>query len=174
MLISGDILLRHSLWNEAEEKLCDGFIFSRLVDLFIVACCIGIKDDEIIENDLTDDDRIKSIGRTTYLVKNEDVNAIFYFMFQNAILNTKHVNFDNDTRMRIAFDPDFPDEKTKINLSPTGLLVKFANYGLKQLFDLFNQNEQIYIENIKELLDSKITPDFSDIIGDIEKEMENL
>lgn len=174
MIISGDILLKHSLWNEAEDKLCDGFIFSRLVDLFIVSCSIGIKEDKIIENDLSDDDKIKAIGRTTYLVKNEDVNAIFYFMFQNAILNTKHVNFDNDTRMRIAFDPDFPDEKTKINLSPTGLLVKFANYGLKQLLDLYNQNELIYLEKIKDYLDSKTMPDYSDIIKDIINEMENF
>ena len=174
MIISGDILLRHSLWNEAEEKLCNGFIFARLVDLFIVACSIGIKEDKIIENDLSDDDRIKSIGRNTYLVKNEDLTAIINFMFQNAVLNSKHINFDDKTRLRIAFDPDFPEEKTKINLSPTGFLVKFATYGLKQLLDLYNQNDLTYISNLKDFLDSKTIPDYSSIIEEIEKEMENI
>ncbi|UKI50862.1 MAG: hypothetical protein L6U99_05870 [Clostridium sp.] len=43
--------------------------FERTVDLFIVACTIGIKEDKILENDLTDDDKPKSIGRSTYLMK---------------------------------------------------------------------------------------------------------
>ena len=174
MLISGDISLRHTLWNEAEDKLCNGFIFERLVDLFIVACSIGIKDDEIIENNMTNDDNPRSIGRNTYLVKNEDLTKIITFLFQNAILNSKHINFDNKTRLRIAFDPDFPDGKEKINLVPTAFLVKFATYGLKRLYDLYNQNDLNHIDGIKSYLDSKILPDYSLIIEEIEKEMEKI
>lgn len=174
MLISGDIILKHSLWNEAEEKLCNGFIFGRLVDLFVVACAIGIKADEIIENDMSNEDNSRSIGRNTYLVKNEDLTAIITFLFQNAILNTKHVNFDDKIRLRIAFDPDFPEEKSKINLVPTAFLVKFATYGLSQLYELYEQNDLNHMEKIKEFLDSQILPDCSLIIDEIEKEMENI
>lgn len=174
MNISGDIQLRHSLWKDAQERYLKDFIFERLVDLFIVACSIGIKEDKIIENDLTSDDDCVSIGRNTYLVKNEDLSTIITFLFQNAVLNSKHINFDSNTRLRIAFDPDFPDANTKINLSPTSFLVKFATYGLSVLNDKYNSNDLAHVISIKDLLDEHIMEDYSDILEEIKKDMEEF
>ena len=174
MNISGDIFLRHTLWKEAQDKYCKDSIFERLVDLFIVACAIGIKEDNIIENDLSSDDDCPSIGRSTYLVKNEDLTTIITFLFQNAVLNSKHINYDANTRLRIAFDPDFPDANTKINLSPTSFLVKFATYGLTKLEEKYISNDLALIMNLKELLDEHIQEDYSDLLAEIKKDMEEF
>lgn len=174
MNISGDILLRHSLWKEAYDRYCKDSIFDRLVDLFIVACSIGIKEDEIIENDLSSDDDCLSIGRTTYLVKNEDLTTIVTFLFQNAVLNSKHIDFDANTRLRIAFDPDFPDSGTKINLSPTAFLVKFATYGLTKMDEKYLANDLALIMNLKDLLDEHIQDDYSELLEEIKRDMEEF
>lgn len=174
MNLSGDIILKNSLWNDAEDKLCHNFIFERTVDLFIVACTIGIKEDKILENDLTDDDKPKSIGRSTYLMKNEDLTTIINFLYQNAILNSSNVSFDNETRMRLAFDPDFPDDKVKINFSPTNFLVKFANYGLSKIYENYNVNDLSFISSIKNRIDEMMMKDYSDVIAEIDKEIDEF
>lgn len=174
MNISGDILLRHSLWKEVYERYCKESIFDRVVDLFIVACSIGIKEDKIVENDLSSDDDCISIGRNTYLVKNEDLTTIITFLFQNAVLNSKHIDFDINTRLRIAFDPDFPDANAKINFSPTSFLVKFATYGLTKINENYNSNDLALINNIKELLDTHIQEDYSDLLEEIKRDMEEF
>ena len=174
MNLSGDIILRNNLWNDAEEKLCNNLIFERMVDLFVVCCSIGIKDDKILDNDITDDDKPKSIGRNTYLVKNEDLTNILTFLFQNAVLNSKHLDFDNETRLRLAFDPDFPDSKSKIQFSPTNFLVKFASYGLNKILEAQNVNDLTFISNIKNCIDEYMENDYSDIIAEIDKEIEEF
>ena len=174
MVLSGDIILRHSLWNDAEEKLCSNLIFERMVDLFIVACTIGIKEDKVLENDINDDEKVKSIGRSTYLMKNEDLTTIITFLYQNAVLNSKLIDYDNETRLRLAFDPDFPDSKSKIQFSPTNFLVKFANYGLSKLLETQNTSDLSFISGIKELLDDMEFKDYSDIIEEINKEIDGF
>ena len=171
MNVTGDIILRHTLWTDAEDSLCKGFIFERLVDLFVVACAIGIKEDKYIENNMQDDDKPKSIGRNTYLVKNEDLTTIITFLFQNAVLNSKTVSFDNDTRLRIAFDPDFPDERSKIQFSPTNFLVKFANYGVSKILEWKSDSDIEYIDRIKNEIDEMLLKDYSDIIKQINEEI---
>ena len=175
MVLSGDIILKHSLWNNVDEDF--GNIFKRNVDLFIVACAIGIKEDKIIDNETgMEDDKVKSIGRSTYLMKNEDLANIITFMFQNAVLNSKQIDFDNETRMRLAFDPDFPDAKSKISFSPTNFLVKFATYGLQKIYDLKEENkvDTYFIVALTELLESIGENDYSDVLSEIDREIEEF
>ena len=171
MTLSGDIILRNSLWNDAEDKLCHNFIFERMVDLFIVACSIGVKEDKILENDIFDDDKPKSIGRNTYLIKNEDLTTIITFLYQNAVLNSKLIDFDNETRLRLAFDPDFPDAGSKIQFSPTAFLVKFASYGLSKIYEMQNTSDITFIADLKEMLDSMLLKDYDAFIEELENEI---
>ena len=81
-----DFLLKHTSWSNYLKITKELKIFDRTVDLFLVACTIGIYDDKRLEADLSDE--ITSIGRNTFTI-NEDVNRITEFLFQNAILHSK-------------------------------------------------------------------------------------
>ena len=58
MILNSDINLIHPLWERADNELCDNSelgIFNRLVDVYVLACAIGIKEDKTlteIENPL--------------------------------------------------------------------------------------------------------------------------
>lgn len=46
MQLSSDIEMRNPLWERADSELCSNNqlgIFNRLVDVFVIACAIGIK-----------------------------------------------------------------------------------------------------------------------------------
>ena len=161
MILSGDINLRHELWIDAKENLTDKFIFPRLVDLFVVCCAIGISDDKIIEHNIKAEEA-PSIPRVTYLTKNEDLNTIITFMFQNAILTSNLIDYDNKTRLRLAFDPDF----TLSDFSATSFLAKFATYGLSVIKGLENDNQLVYIKNIHDYIDSKSINDLGIDLND--------
>ena len=171
MELSGDILLKNELWNQVEEKklLGDGCFFSYLYELFVVACSIGIREDKILENDLNDDSPCRSIARTVYGIKNDNLKNMLYYLFQNAVLNTKLLNYDDDTRMRIAFDPDFYVKDDKQISSATAFLVKFSNYGLEKLFEAYDDNPMLYAENMKELFGEVYsTGDFSNLMNELD------
>ena len=49
MILNSDIYLPHPLWEKADNELCNNNelgIFNRLVDVYVVACAIGIKEDK--------------------------------------------------------------------------------------------------------------------------------
>ena len=51
MELSSDINLTHPLWSRADNELCNNNeigIFNRLVDVYVIACAIGIHDDKTI------------------------------------------------------------------------------------------------------------------------------
>lgn len=132
MELSSDITLVHPLWERADSELCNNNelgIFNRLVDVYVIACAIGIREDKAIteiDSPLTPP---KSIGRNTHR-ENEDIRAILEFMLQNAILHTKTVKFDVDERLKLAFDPNYNIK----NFSPSNFLTGFANHGIEEIF----------------------------------------
>ncbi|UKI50863.1 MAG: hypothetical protein L6U99_05875 [Clostridium sp.] len=90
-------------------------------------------------------------------------------------MNSSNVSFDNETRMRLAFDPDFPDDKAKINFSPTNFLVKFANYGLSKIYENYNVNDlSFYFKYKKNKIDEMMMKDYSDVIAEIDKEIDEF
>ena len=82
MILNSDINLIHPLWERADNELCGNSelgIFNRLVDVYVLACAIGIKEDKIlteIENPL---ENTKSIGRNTHR-ENLDLLSILTIM----------------------------------------------------------------------------------------------
>ena len=50
MILNSDLNLSHPLWEQADNELCNNRelgIFNRLVDIYVLACAIGIKEDKL-------------------------------------------------------------------------------------------------------------------------------
>lgn len=135
MTLNTDLMLYHPLWKKADSELCDkdGIgLFGRLIDLYVLACAIGVKEDKSIteiEDPLKDP---KSIGRNTYMSpSNTDLSNILNFLLQNILINSSTIEYGMDERLKLTFDPDYNTNK----LSAANLLNGFANYGLSQIFE---------------------------------------
>lgn len=160
MILNSDIMLNHPLWERADDELCgkDGVgFFNRLVDLYILACSIGIREDKTITDFETDGSPKRTIGRNTYMsMTNTDLRDLLDFMLQNAILNSKLLDLSNDERLKLAFDPDYNVPK----LSPTSFLTGFANYGIDQIMKKVDSQSPLVVINelykyFEEIADSR-------------------
>ena len=141
MILNSDINLIHPLWERADNELCGNSelgIFNRLVDVYVLACAIGIKEDKIlteIENPL---ESTKSIGRNTHR-ENLDLRDMLDFMLQNALINTSTLELDLDERLKLAFDPDYNVSK----LAAANFLTGFANYGIEKIFECIGSKSSL-------------------------------
>jgi hypothetical protein len=176
MILNSDLILSYPLWERADDELCgkEGIaLFNRLVDVYILACSIGIKDDKAIQN--YDDQLIspKSIGRNTYMSPtNTNLRDLLDFMLQNALLNSSLINFDIDERLKLAFDPDYNVSK----LSAAQFLTGFANYGIKEIFDHIDSKSSIVaVDELYKYLNSIAESKYDDILKNITLEqLKNL
>ena len=134
MILNSDLILYHPLWEKADNELCgkDGIgLFNRLIDVYILACAIGVKEDKTVTEYEMPLSNPKSIGRNTYMSPtNVDLSNLLSFMLQNILLNSKTISLEMDERLKLAFDPDYNINK----LRATELLNAFANYGIEQIF----------------------------------------
>lgn len=133
MILNSDINLFHPLWERADNELCDNTqlgIFNRLVDVYVLACAIGIKEDKVITEIEDPLEKEKSIGRNTHR-ENLDLRDMLDFMLQNALINSQTLKFDMDERLKLAFNPDYNVNK----LSAANFLTGFANYGIVKIFE---------------------------------------
>ena len=136
MQLNSDLILYHPLWERADNELVSKDrlgIFGRLIDVYLLACAIGIKEDKIIESPKESESNSKrEIGRNTYTSAiNTNLRDMLDFMLQNAIIYSKTIDYDLDERLKLAFNPDYSISK----FSPANFLTGFANYGLDQIFE---------------------------------------
>lgn len=175
MKLTRDIFLKNELWDNADELFINDSLFTRKIDYFILAASIGIREDKVLDNNKGSNDTGTSIGRNTLDSNRNDVSEYIYFLFQNAILNTKHTSLSNEIRLKLAFDPDFPDEKQKkefqINFSIETFLVPFANYGLKKMIEVFPNSELSSIDKLQKLIEEGIEKDYSDLANELDEEI---
>lgn len=140
MQLNSDFFLYHPLWEKADTDLVHSLgLYKRLIDVFVIACAIGIQEDKIIPaKDIEEPlENEKTIGRNTYQSAiNADLGDILHFMLQNAIINTSHLDWDSDKRLEAALNPNYVVEKFR----PTEFLISFANYGIVQIFQHVNQS----------------------------------
>lgn len=168
MTLNSDLILYHPLWERADIELVgkDGTIglFNRLIDVYVLACAIGIREDTILEPDEPLESP-KSIARNTYSsMANADLRDLLDFLMQNALLTSKQISLDNDERIRLAFDPDYSISKFSI---PT-LLNGFANYGLSKIFEVIDSQTPVTaIDGLYEYFSSFETSKFEDILKNL-------
>ena len=167
MRLTSDIILYHKNWERADDELRNQAsigLFARLVDLFLVACAIGIMDDKssevpeelILENP-------KNIGRNTYQsIANTDLYDALDFMLQNAILNSNTIDLDEDERLKLAFDPEYNNKK----ISPVNFLVGFANYGLEKIYEKIDSKASIVaIDELYKFFNSLTLSRYDDLLA---------
>lgn len=143
MQLSSDLEMKHPLWERADNELCSNNelgIFNRLVDVYVLACAIGIKADKVIKESEIDNplNAPKTIGRNTHR-ENHDIRSLLDFMLQNALIKTKTLDIDEDERLKLAFDPDYDNKKIRA----AELLTNFANYGITQIFENFASHSSL-------------------------------
>ena len=168
MLLNTDIILYHPLWERADAELCskEGIsLFNRLVDVYILACSIGIKEDKMLAVPEDSNSVVKTIGRNTYMSPtNTNLRELLDFMLQNAIINSKTLLFDIDERLKLAFDPDYSISK----FSPATFLTGFANYGIDQIFKhIDSQSSLLAVDEIYKYFTSLEESKYEDILKNI-------
>ncbi len=166
MILNSDIHLHHPLWERAEAELCrkDALgIFNRLVDVYILACAIGISEDKIVVDTEELQEQYKTIGRNTHR-ENADVRDVIEFMLQNAIINTQTIALDEDERIRLAFDPDYNVK----SITPQYFLTGFANYGIEKIFEhIDTKSSLVAISELYAYMETLNRPVYDDILATI-------
>ncbi len=168
MNLNSDLILTHPLWDRAETELIDTkHIFARLVDIFVIACAIGIQSDKTI-TEFEQSNQARTIGRNTISnLANQDLRDLMDFMLQNAVLTSKTINLSNDDRIRLAFDPEYSLPK----LSPAAFLIGFANYGISEIFNKIDSSENInnivLVNELNNYLSSLELKNFDEIFNGI-------
>ena len=145
--LTTDAYLKGPIWHDTLDKLV-GTVFETQWDVFALCISIGMMYDGQIETD--------SMVPTGYEVEPHSVGrnvlgkaqnrALLEFMFQTALVTTKHLDLDEDARLELAFN-----DKSKPDFNPVAFLTKFANYGITKLSDVISDTEDV------ELLESLMT-----------------
>lgn len=145
-----DIILRRKCWAKM-EPLLEQKIFSRQIDIFILACSIGVCEDKFLEDDKEDVLlEEKSIGRNT-IQTNFDLQELLIYLYQNAVLNTKNIDLSVDERKQAAFDLD--NDMKVGNMSFEALLTKFADYGMSILAEKVTDHSFETLNNVVDLME---------------------
>lgn len=176
MQLSSDLEMFHPLWERADNELCSTNelgIFNRLVDVYVLACAIGIKEDKVINNDEIENplSSPKTIGRNTHR-ENLDIRDLLDFMLQNALLNTSTLNIDEDERLKLAFNPDYVHKK----INAANFLTGFANYGITKIYENITSTSSLVVENeLYKYFESLANAQYEQIIKSITlEELEKL
>ena len=167
MILNSDLILYHPFWEKADNELVgkDGVLFNRLVDVYVLACAIGVKEDKtVVEIEITLSTP-KSIVRNTYMrPTNTDLNNLLSFMLQNILLNSKTIDLDLDERLKLAFDPDYNANKLRAG----ELLNGFANYGIEQVFSRIDSvSPLVVVEELHSYFDEKSDTMIDEILKSI-------
>ena len=145
--LTTDAYLKGPIWHDTLDKLV-GTVFETQWDVFALCISIGMMYDGQIETDSMVPAGYEvephSVGRNV-LGKAQN-RALLEFMFQTALVTTKHLDLDEDARLELAFN-----DKSKPDFNPVAFLTKFANYGITKLSDVISDTEDV------ELLESLMT-----------------
>lgn len=145
--LTTDAYLKGPIWHDTLDKLV-GTVFETQWDVFALCISIGMMYDGQIETDSMVPAGYEvephSVGRNV-LGKAQN-RALLEFMFQTALVTTKHLNLDEDARLELAFN-----DKSKPDFNPVAFLTKYANYGITKLSDVISGTEDV------ELLESLMT-----------------
>ena len=146
-MVISDVFLRGDCWNQVIDAYRDFFADAPQYEIYMLAISIGIMYDKRIDK-LEGELEPHSIGRNVFNTRLGD--GKLEFMFQAAIMSTSTVDFDEDTRLKLAFD----DKNTEFN--KLSFLTEFANYGVTILKEKIGATKIETMENLKNFLNSSI------------------
>ena len=168
MQLSSDLEMRNPLWERADNELCSNNelgIFNRLVDVYVLACAIGIKEDKVIYDTDIDNPLAtpKTIGRNTHR-ENLDIRDLLDFMLQNALIHSQTINLDMDERLKLAFNPDYNNKK----LRAADYLTGFANYGITKIFEnLASRSSLVAVSELYTYFEGLADSQYDDLLKNI-------
>ncbi len=153
MEIAGDVSLKGSNWRKAIEGFAPFLPLSLQPNysLYTLSIAIGIMYDKQLdiagdENDIEKESR-PAVPRSILYSHNTELD----FLFQTAILTSKLIDYDEDTRMKIAFGQD-----SDIKFNKFEFLSKFANFGVGKLLEQLSDDNIETMENIKKFISSSV------------------
>lgn len=165
MIVTGDFILKGTVWLQLRDNLIiKNEIFKNNVDIFIIACSIGIAADETKE---IDEETAYTIARDTYQME-QDRYEIFNSMFRNAILTSKKIQISTEERMKIAFDSDFEAK----DLSVTSFLIKFANYGAMKMIEVCSDHDLQTADKLIDMISEYSENNYKDLMNEFNTEID--
>lgn len=151
MEVTNDIILKGTAWGTAFEKLNDIFSRATHYQIFIVSLAIGIMSDSQIDS--LEGEETYSVPRN--VIVNHDRGTLDFF-YQAALLSSKTVEYDEDTRLEYAFADDVDFDKIKF-------LRGFANYGVTKLVDKIGYTTLESMDNINKYIQACIEGKYYDL-----------
>ncbi len=137
--LTSDAILRGPIWHNTLERLV-GTVFETQWDVYALCIAIGmmydcqVDSDTMVPGDYELDPH--SVGRNV-LGKAQN-RALLEFMFQSALVTTKHLDLDEDARLELAFS-----ENAKPTFNPVVFLTKYANFGITKLAEIISDSEDV-------------------------------
>jgi hypothetical protein len=164
MIVNGDFILKGNIWIQLRDNLiAKNEIFTNNVDLFIIACGIGIAADE--QKDFEGETAF-TIARDTYQME-PDRFEIFNSMFRNAVLTSKKIDISIEERMKIAFDSDY-----NVNdISAPTFMIKFANYGADKIMNICSDYDLKTIDELIGLIEDYSENNYKDLLEELDSEI---
>ncbi len=151
MEITSDVILKGRDWKLALEAFSPFFPqhLQPNYSIYVISASIGIMYDK--QADLagseSDDEKESraSVPRTVLHPHNTDLD----FLFQSAILTSSVVEFNEEQRMDLAFNPS-----CEIKFNRLDFLTKFANFGVSKLLEQSTDDPVDTMEHLKKFLAS--------------------
>ena len=133
MELKTDAILRGPVWDETIDKL-KGVVFDTIWDIYALSISIGMMYDCQIESeDMVPegyDAEPRSVPRT--VLGHTQNKALLEFMLQAALVTTKHLDIDENTRLELAFN----DEK-KLDFNPIAFIAGTEGVELLEAITTF-------------------------------------
>ena len=156
MELTTDVLLRGPRWAKTIDELSPIFMTRTNYSIFILCVSIGIMYDQRIEKFEDDGSEPRNVPRN--VMQNNDGGKLD-FMFQAAILSTKTLDLDEESRLKLAFG----DEDKENTFNKIGFLTQFANFGMTILEEKIGETVVESMDNIKNFLVSTVEGNNFDI-----------
>lgn len=153
MEITTDVTLKGGCWRKALEAFAPFFPQSLQPNysIYAISMSIGIMYDKQLDmaGDETDEERDSrpTVPRTVLHPHNTDLD----FLFQSAILTSEWVDFSEEERMKLAFNPS-----CDIKINKLEFLTKFANFGVTKLLEQSTDEPVDTMERLKKFLASTV------------------
>ena len=153
MEITTDVMLKGSNWRKALDLFAPFFpqTLQPNYSIFAISISIGIMYDRQLEvaGEETPEEKENrpSVPRTVLHPHNTDLD----FLFQSAILTTSLVDYNEEQRMDLAFNPS-----TEIKFAKLEFLSKYANFGVGKLLEQGSDDPIEAMQRIKTFLASTI------------------
>jgi len=130
--------LKGPIWAETLERL-KGTVFETYWDVFALCISLGMMyDKQINSEDMVPEGYSTEVFEVPHVILDRSQNkALLEFMLQTALITTKHLDYDEQTRLEYAFN------KEKVFENPILFLTKYANYGVTLLHDVISEKDDI-------------------------------